>query len=158
MKYVAFLSLSMWLCATAPALAADPVLAPNAPQDRPVRSDAAGQMERAIAPYVAQAKASYPQAKQRFLAGLPKGQFFFLTTRIVDRKGHVEQVFVAVQRIQAGTVTGKIWSNIAHVENFRFGDAYTFPETDMVDWLITRPDGTEEGNFVGKFLDTYKPR
>jgi hypothetical protein len=22
-------------------------------------------------------------------------------------------------------------------------------------WLITKPDGTEEGNFVGKGMDTY---
>lgn len=34
----------------------------------------------------------------------------------------------------------------------------TFPETDMLDWPITRPDGTEEGNFVGKFLDTYSTK
>jgi hypothetical protein len=23
--------------------------------------------------------------------------------------------------------------------------------------MISRPDGTEEGNVVGKFLDTYRP-
>jgi hypothetical protein len=27
----------------------------------------------------------------------------------------------------------------------------------LLDWLITRPDGTEEGNVVGKFIDTYRP-
>ena len=30
-------------------------------------------------------------------------------------------------------------------------------ESDVLDWTISKPDGTEEGNFVGKFLDTYKP-
>ena len=28
---------------------------------------------------------------------------------------------------------------------------------EVLDWTISKPDGTEEGNFVGKFLDTYRP-
>lgn len=139
-------------------VASDPVLAPNAPKDVPTRQSSLSQMDRAIAPYVAQAKATYPQAKRRFLDGLPRGQYFFLTTRLTDRRGHVEQVFVAVQSIRDGLVRGKIWSEIVEVEGFRHGDSYTFPESAMIDWLITKPDGAEEGNFVGKFLDTYNKR
>jgi hypothetical protein len=26
-------------------------------------------------------------------------------------------------------------------------------EPVLIDWLITKPDGSEEGNVVGKFLD-----
>ena len=29
-----------------------------------------------------------------------------------------------------------------------------FNEKDILDWLIAKPDGSEEGNFIGKFLDT----
>lgn len=29
-----------------------------------------------------------------------------------------------------------------------------FKEKDIIDWLISKPDRSEEGNFVGKFLDT----
>jgi hypothetical protein len=153
----ALVSALLGLLATC-SLAADPVLAPNAPKDNPVRAESAARMEKAIAPYVAQAKASYPQAKQRFLAGLPRGHSFFLTTRLSDRKGNVEQVFVAVQSIRNGVVAGKIWSDIELVEGFRRGDVYSFQEAAMIDWLITKPDGTEEGNFVGKFLDTYSTK
>jgi hypothetical protein len=28
---------------------------------------------------------------------------------------------------------------------------------DVLDWLITRSDRSEQGNFVGKFLDAYQP-
>ncbi|MFS2034681.1 hypothetical protein ACEN8I_11710 [Polaromonas sp. CT11-55] len=139
-------------------LAAGPALAPNAPKDNPVRAKSAADIDKAIAPYIAQAKASYPQAKQRFLIGVPKGQSFFLTTRLFDRKGNVEQVFVAVQSIRNGLVEGRIWSDIERVEGFRHGDAYFFHEAAMIDWLITKPDGTEEGNFVRKFLDTYSSK
>ena len=60
--------------------------------------------------------------------------------------------------LQGGMVTGKVWSNIRRVERVRRGDGLTFPETSMIDWLITKPDGTEEGNVVGKFLDTYSTK
>jgi hypothetical protein len=33
----------------------------------------------------------------------------------------------------------------------------TVQEKDVYDWTISRPDGSEDGNYVGKFLDTYHP-
>lgn len=156
MKYL-LLGLLLSLIAHA-ANAGDPVLAPNAPKDQPVQNKSASTVQKAIQPYVERARATYPEAKQRFLAGLPKGQYFFLTTALRDSKGNVEQVFIAVTEINAGSVTGKIWSDILGVEGYRRGQLYTFAESQMVDWLITKPDGSEEGNVVGKFLDTYDRR
>jgi hypothetical protein len=43
------------------------------------------------------------------------------------------------------------------VHGYRLGDRYTFPESELRDWLIAKPDGSEEGNYVGKFLDGYEP-
>jgi hypothetical protein len=71
--------------------------------------------------------------------------------------GVLEQVFIAVERINDGKITGTISSNLALVKDYKRGQRYTLAETDLLDWLISKPDGTEEGNFVGKFLDTYKP-
>jgi hypothetical protein len=97
---------------------------------------------------------SYPGARQRFLSGLPRGQNFFLVTRLADAKGHWEQVFIHVDAIVDGQVTGAIASDVRIVSGFRAGQLYKFPESEMLDWLITSQDGSEEGNFVGKFLDT----
>ncbi len=138
------------------ASAADPVLAPNAPKDKVQAITSMERFDRAIAPYVSNARATYPQAKKRFLAGLPAGQSFFITTRLSDPSGGIEQVFIAVKSIQDGAVTGRIWSDVVSVKGYKRGDTYTFKEADMLDWLITKPDGSEEGNAVGKFLDTYK--
>jgi ketosteroid isomerase-like protein len=134
-------------------------LSPAAPPDRPVatRSDSAhAALMRLMEPYAQQARASYPQARERYLAGLPAGQSFFVTTRLRDAAGHVEQVFVAVDRIAEGRITGRIWNDVNLVRGFARGQAYTFPETELVDWLIAHPDGTEEGNFVGRFIDDYQ--
>ncbi len=138
-------------------LAQEPVLSPDAPPDRPVSGteQTKAKIEEAIQPYIDQAKATYPAARERFVAGLPEGHSFFVTTRIRDRSGTFEQVFIAVRAIEDGRVVGRIWSQIQLVRGFKFGDRYSLPESEIVDWLITRPDGSEEGNFVGKFLDTY---
>ncbi len=136
-----------------------PQLATNAPVDKPVSASAtqATALDRAIAPYVAKARQSYPKAKQRYLAGLPPQHAFFVTTRLRDKSGVFEQVFIAVKTIKGGKITGTIASDLSAVKGYKRGQEYTFAEPDLLDWLIAKPDGTEEGNFVGKFLDTYKP-
>ena len=139
------------------AVASEPQLSPNAPKDKStifLPSDM-GSLNAALAPRIALALSTYPSAKAKFLAGLPQGQYFFVTTRLHDDTGAVEQVFIAVNSIQNGVITGRIASQINTVSGYRFGESYAFPESDLIDWLITHPDGSEEGNFVGKFLDNY---
>ncbi len=135
-------------------------VAPNAPKDKPVRAtgDQVQQFEEAIRPHVEMARKTYPQAKERFLKGLPPKHAFFITTKLRDAAGRFEQVFVAVREIKGDQISGRIWSDINLVSGYKLGDPYTFPESELIDWTISKPDGTEEGNFVGKFLETYQPK
>ena len=135
-------------------------VAANAPQDKPgqITAEQEKKFDEAIKPYIEQARKTYPEAKQRFLDGLPPKHSFFVTTRLHDPDGRFEQVFVAVKEIKDGKITGIIYSEIQLLKDaFKFGDSYTFAESELLDWTITNPDGSEEGNFVGKFLDTYQP-
>lgn len=149
-----------WLAALVLGSGAAPAqLAPNAPVDQPqaVTKDQLVEREKLLAPYIKIAQDTYPPARGRFLAGLPKGEHFFVVTRLVDSQGRQEQVFIRVQSIREGLVTGVISSQIMMVSGFKAGEIYTFKETEVIDWLISKPDGSEEGNVVGKFLDTLKP-
>lgn len=132
---------------------------PNAPADQSLEiySDEMGKYEAAIAPHVAQAKKSWPDAKRRYLAGLPAGHSFFVTTHLRDSQGHSETAFVRVESIRGGLISGRIATQLQLVETHRFGDAYSFREDSLIDWTISNPDGSEEGNVVGKFLETYRP-
>ncbi|WP_437898359.1 hypothetical protein [Sorangium sp. So ce124] len=65
-------------------------------------------------------------------------------------------MFVAVSSIKDGRIFGRIASDVLGVKGYKRGDAYDFPEADLIDWLISRPDGTEEENVVGKFLDDWQ--
>jgi|GEM_PF-795869 len=133
-------------------------VAPNAPKDKPVNAaeTEAQQIENAIKPYIEKAKNTYPDAKARFLRGLPPKHTFFITTRLTDSTKRFEQVFIAVSEIKEGKISGVIASEINLVSGYRRGDNYTFPESELIDWTISKPDGTEEGNFVGNFLDTFQ--
>jgi hypothetical protein len=148
---------------TPPAAAAPPPTAElprvgsNAPKpkDEPVQASTSSEreeLERAIAPYIEQARKSYPDAKKRYLAGLPPGTRFSVVTKL-HSPGRVEAVFVTVTGIKGDQVTGRIDSDVRGVGGYKAGDSYTLSERDIVDWVIVRPDGGEEGNLVGKFLD-----
>ena len=134
-------------------------VSPDAPKDRQIHAEEelVRKIEEAIKPHVEKARKTYPEAKKRFLAGLPPKHTFFVTTKLRDDEGRFEQVFIAVKEIKDGRIKGLIWSDITTVSGYKHGDSYTFPESELVDWTIAKPDGTEEGNFVGKFLDTYNP-
>ena len=134
--------------------------APNAPKDQPLSIETMCQlraMQRAQEPYVAQARASYPDAKRRFVAGLPPRHTFFVTTTLRDGQGRFEQVFLVVDSIVGTQIRGRIWSDVSLVSGYRLGQPHAVNEAEILDWLIGKPDGSEEGNFVGKFVDTYRP-
>jgi len=131
----------------------------NPPQDKPVSSNAEQQkkIEDAIAPYVKKARETLPEAKKKYLAGLPQDQTFYVTIRLYDSSKKYEQVFVKVTSWEGETIQGILSSDISLIHNHLRGEKLTCNESEILDWTISKPDGTEEGNFVGKFLDTYLP-
>ena len=129
-------------------------LSPNAPKDQSFRIDDPGGFDAAITPYVAKARETYPAARDRFLKGLPRGHTFFVVTRIYDSEARWEQVYIRVQTIRDGLITGVISTQLKLVKGYEPGRLYSLKEAALVDWVIARPDGTEEGNVVGKFLDS----
>jgi hypothetical protein len=52
------------------------------------RDEQRQRLEAALKPYIAKARATYPRAKARYLAGLPPGQTFFVTVDLRDPAGH----------------------------------------------------------------------
>ena len=116
--------------------------------------------DRAIAPYVAQARATYPAAKKRFLAGLPKGYIFAVWLRLYETDKqkkllYFEDCFVSVERIAGGRVYGRLENKPRVVHGHSMGERVVGDESEIRNWLIEHPDGYEEGNVVGKFLEKH---
>ena len=110
------------------------------------------QLDAVIAAPISKARRSLHQTKQRYQAGLDAGAKLLLTARIFDTSGVFEQVFVEVLEWSGSDVTAKIVSDLDAVREYRKEQTITFSEKNVLDWIIIRPDGSEEGNFVGKYL------
>jgi hypothetical protein len=133
---------------------------PAATQDKPVTVNRVTQAEldRALAPFFADAAASLPGALQRVRAGLPAGHTSYVTTRLRDTPdGPFEQLFVAVDELTAAGVAGTVASDVQALTTYESGDRVQVRLADVLDWTITAPDGREEGNVAGRFLDHYAP-
>ncbi|HEX7645407.1 MAG TPA: DUF2314 domain-containing protein [Burkholderiaceae bacterium] len=136
-------------------------LAPNTAEDQPrsASSDEAYRaMERATAPYVAMARETYPDAKRRFISGQLGTRPFFVTVRLAE-DGRYEDSFVRVLYIdeKSGDISGRIANDIQMLHNYRNAQRIIVREADVRDWSIANPDGSMEGNIVGKFLEGYQP-
>ena|SRR5476649_904038 len=147
------------LSARASAQSTKSKLSPNAPPDRQMFATAQCQwreMVKASEPYVVRARAAYPDAKRRFQSPEAHARPFFVTTRLADSASRHEQVFVSVDSIAGSRVYGTLASQIGLVSGYRTGQPFSMDESELVDWMFANADGSEEGNFVGKFIETYK--
>lgn len=153
------LSISIVLTFWISTLAQQPDKTAQPSQDKTIHvgGDQARKFEEALKPHIDEARRTYPDARKRFLDGLPPKDHFYITVKLRDERGRIEQAFIEVKEIKDETIKGIITDEVTFVTKYKKGDEYTFPESDLIDWRITRANGTEEGNFVGKFLDTYQP-
>jgi hypothetical protein len=114
------------------------------------------QQFEAIAPYIAKGRATYRSAKRRYLAGLPPGYSFAVRKRLTEPGTHrMEGIYIEVDAIKDGKIYGRI-ANDVDLRSFRRGQHISFPESELEDWVIFHPDGSEEGNVVAKFLKTAR--
>lgn len=130
----------------------------QAPRDQVTHTEGAAtiKMENAIQALVKSARAKLPEVKTRYLKGLPKDQLLYVTTKLYSDAARFEQVFVKVNSWKGDSISGTLESAVK-LPNHKQGEPLNIKEADVLDWTITKPDGSEEGNVVGKFLDTWKP-
>jgi uncharacterized protein YegJ (DUF2314 family) len=124
---------------------------PNAPPDKLVQVTKDKQAH--IEALSRQARQQLPDVKRRFEAGLPKGQTLFVVTSVPDEQGGQENVFVSVLEWKGTRIHGAVATDMVRAAKVKFGNAIEVPEEAVADWMISRPDGSEEGNVVGKYME-----
>jgi len=126
-------------------------LASNAPHDRVVRG-ADANTDPVFQKLVADARSELPAVRERFLKGLPQGEHLFVTTTIRSMNRR-EQVFVSVRDWSDPDVVEGLLAVTPATPGFHPGDVLRVAGADIVDWTISRPDGSEEGNRTGRYLE-----
>ncbi|WP_152981611.1 hypothetical protein [Hymenobacter sp. AT01-02] len=102
---------------------------------------------------VKEARRTLSQARQRYQRGLPAGTNLYLTARVLNEVAAPEPVLVAVDTWQGNHISGRIVRTTADGRATTATDPVDFDEPAVLDWLVLRPDGAEEGNYLGKFLE-----
>lgn len=99
-----------------------------------------------------EARRTLGQARQRYQRGLPAGSFY-LTARVLNESATPEPVLVRVAAWQGSRISGHIVRATADGGAVIATAPIEFEEPDVLDWLVLRPNGAEEGNYLGKFLE-----
>ncbi len=126
----------------------------SGPKDTPRKFEKSN-IEKLIAPHIKKAKQTLPEAKKKFLEGLPYGYSFFVTVNLRSNSGDKENAFIKVELWDNNKITGILSTKLQLVKEYQFGQRLIVSEDKVLDWTITSPNGEEEGNFMGKFLDSY---
>lgn len=92
------------------------------------------------------------QARQRYQQGLPAGTSFYLTARVLNEAATPEPVVLVVDAWRAHDISGRIMRP-GPTGLPTPGATVNLDEAAVLDWIVLRPNGAEEGNFLGKFLD-----
>ena len=107
----------------------------------------------ALADPVREALRTLPQAKKRFLAGLPNGDQFLLSVRVIATDTSFRQASARVLGWHGNTVQALLLPDAASAPGAAEPVPVSFPETAVVDWTLLRASGREEGNYVGRYTD-----
>jgi uncharacterized protein YegJ (DUF2314 family) len=122
-------------------------------EDMPIAIDTS--FEALLDQYVQKAKMSLQYFDEQFEK--PGDRTFYIVTRIYKNELY-EQVFVKLGSIHEEVYVGLIVSEPMGKVDFKKGEIIQVSTEDVVDWCIVNPDGTEEGNLLGKAADLSKSR
>ena len=116
-----------------------------------ITAEASNNFEEAIAPEILKAQQDLAEVKNRFKDGLKDNNTLYLTIRIADNYGNVEQVYIKTFIWKESTIMGQIANNLYSVSGYRKGQSISFDESDILDWTLIDENGKEYGNYLGKF-------
>jgi hypothetical protein len=108
--------------------------------------------ETALADPMREALRTLPQAKKKFLAGLPNGDQFLLSVRVIATDTSFRQASARVLGWHGNTVQALLLPS-PDAAGKADPTPISFPETAVIDWTLLRASGREEGNYVGRYLE-----
>lgn len=110
----------------------------------------------ALAEPMQEALRTLPLARKKFLAGLPSGDQFLVTVRVAATDTSFRQASARVMGWRDKKVQALLLPSVANPAGPAEPTPVSFPETAVIDWTLLRAGGREEGNYVGKHLETTR--
>ena len=110
----------------------------------------------ALADPLREALRTLPVVKKRFQAGLPEGDQLLLSVRVMATDTSFRQVSARVLGWRGTSIQALLLPSPADGAAPAEPLPVSFSEMAVVDWTLLRASGREEGNYVGRHLDTAR--
>jgi len=115
------------------------------------------ELQKFLAPYIEKAKATFPMAKKKYIAGdyIREKRVFGVQIDLTDKDGTKEMTFINVTWCSGKNFRGVINNQMYYVKEYHLGDTVSFTQDRILNWVVVDAEGNEEGNYVGKAIDAY---
>jgi uncharacterized protein YegJ (DUF2314 family) len=90
-----------------------------------------------------------PAVKRRFQAGLRPGETLTVKHGFPTRNGGHEYMWIVVNTWKGSLLTGQLANDPQLRTDLRPGQKIYLYDSDVIDWMLSFPDGRTEGNFTG---------
>ena len=110
--------------------------------------------EAMIAPCIAMTKKALPDVKKNYVGRQLQGDALYVTVRLYDPNGKKEALHLQVATWEGAAIRGKINETPRALKTYHRGQTIEVKETDVLDWTFLKPDGTEDGNLIGRQIES----
>jgi hypothetical protein len=124
------------------------VIIEPSPPDAPLHMMTPSEQEKCLSsmqPFITQARESFPTVRDRcddFRSSC------FVLVLLEDTAGRRQFAYLSIWHIHNDQIMGQITGTSRSLQEFKRGDWYMIPESDLFDWVIAKDEGSEEGHFV----------
>jgi uncharacterized protein YegJ (DUF2314 family) len=103
------------------------------------------------------ARAQLPALAKRFREGLTPGEYLMLKAPFKTSGGGTEWMWVEVRSWPtSGSISGLLRNDPQDVPGLRAGQGVEIKEAQVFDYLLTKPDGSQEGNSTGAVIQAMQ--
>ncbi len=92
------------------------------------------------------AKAKLPGLKDLFNEGMDAGYSLLLKAPFEDDQGGSEWMWIEVTKWKGKQIKGLLQSEPFHIKGLKAGSTVSASQEDIFDYILYKPDGTQEGN------------
>jgi len=100
------------------------------------------------------AKRRLPALKKLFNSGLESNKLLLKAPFTADDGGN-EWMWVEVTRWEDESIEGILQNQPFYIKDLKSGSKVTVQQADIFDYVLYKPDGTQEGNETGRLIEKY---
>ncbi len=105
-----------------------------------------------------QARAHFPDIKIHLKSGLEPGEYYLIKAPFETPNNGLEWMWVEVTHWKDSGITGLLRNDPVNIPTLHAGSRVTVKESEILDYVHSKPDGTHSGNTTGALLQKRRQK